>query len=157
VLLIVTVGHDGLPQSITVKKSLFPSLDQSAIEAARKMRFEPAMKDGQPVSEVLLVEFFFSMETKRVSGEGAGVGTGTGMGQGDGVGSGSGSGGAFGVRRRKDDPTGQEDRAVRQAELVQGATISMDRAIQIATSKYPVKFWLAVWVATRTDRFSIIS
>src|SRR6185295_1985589 len=133
VLLTVTVGHDGLPQSIQVKRSLFPSLDQSAIEAARKMRFEPAMKDGQPVSEVLLVEFFFSMETKRISGEGAGVGMGKGIGQGDGVG--SGSGGAFGVRRRKE--PGQEDPAGRQAELVQGATISMDRAIQIATSKYP--------------------
>jgi len=146
VLLTVTVGHDGLPQSIQVKRSLFPSLDQSAIEAARKMRFEPAMKDGQPVSEVLLVEFLFSMETKRISGEGAGVGMGKGIGQGDGVS--SGSGGAFGVRRRKE--PGQEDPAGRQAELVQGATISMDRAIQIATSKYPGKV-LACSLGRDTD------
>jgi TonB family protein len=135
VVLTLTVGHDGLPQSIQIKKSLFPSLDQSAIEAARKMRFEPAMKDGQVVSDVLLVEFYFSMDSKRVSGEGVGAGTGGGMAQGEGVG----SGGGFGVRRRKEEQGSEEDRARKQAELVQGANISMDRAIQIATSKYPGK------------------
>ncbi|HEY6046359.1 MAG TPA: TonB family protein, partial [Pyrinomonadaceae bacterium] len=146
VVLTVTVGHDGLPQSIQVRKSLYPSLDQSAIEAARKMRFEPAMKDGQPVSEVLLVEFNFMMESKRISGSGVGTGTGGGVGRGEG----SASGGGVNMRRRKDDEQGQEDRTSRQAELVQGATISMDRAIQIATSKYPGKV-LACSLGRDTD------
>ena len=53
VVLTLTVDHDGLPQNIKVKQSLYPSLDQSAIEAASKMRFEPAMKDGQPVSQAI--------------------------------------------------------------------------------------------------------
>jgi TonB family protein len=126
VVLTLTVGHDGLPQSIQIKKPLFPSLDQSAIEAARKMRFEPAMKDGQPVSEVLLVEFDFSMDSKQGRGEGAGQGQGQG------------SGGAVFARRRKDEIS-DEDPGRKQAELVQGANISMDRAIQIAISKYPGK------------------
>jgi TonB family protein len=142
VVLTVTVGHDGVPQSIQVRKSLFPSLDQSAIEAARKMRFEPAMKDGQPVSEVLLVEFFFSMETKRVSSGGTGEGSGNGEGYGkseDVRSEYGGSGGVVNVRRRKEEQGTQEDRDRKQTELVQGANISMDRAIQIATSKYPGK------------------
>jgi TonB family protein len=150
VVLTVTVGHDGLPQSIQVKKPLFPSLDQSAIDAARKMRFEPAMKDGQIVSEVLLVEFDFSIESKHVSAEGVGGGTGQGTGTGNARGEGTGSGGVFGARRRKEETGTQEERARRQAELVQGATISMDRAIQIATSKYPGKV-LACSLGRDTD------
>jgi TonB family protein len=131
VLLTLTVDHDGLPQNIQVKKSLYPSMDQAAIEAARKMRFEPAMKDGQVVSDFLMVEFYFSMESKRV--------TGMGVGEGIGKSEGTTSGATFDVRRRKDEQGAQEDRAQRQAELVQAANISMDRAIQIATSKYPGK------------------
>lgn len=62
VVLTLTVDHDGLPRNIMVKQSLYPSLDQSAIEAASKMRFEPAMKNGQPASQVLSVEFRFNLE-----------------------------------------------------------------------------------------------
>ena len=60
VLLGVTVGPDGTAQNIQIKRSLFPSLDESAVSAVRKWRFEPAIKDGQAVSFYLQVEFYFS-------------------------------------------------------------------------------------------------
>ena len=62
VLLGVTIDHDGLPQNPQVKKSLYPSLDQSAIDAVRKWRFEPAIKNGQPVSMYITVEIYFRPE-----------------------------------------------------------------------------------------------
>jgi TonB family protein len=62
VLLGFTVDHDGLPQSIRVIRSLYPSLDQAAIEAVRQWRFEPAMKNGEPVSMWLNVEVYFGQE-----------------------------------------------------------------------------------------------
>lgn len=129
VLLTLTVDHDGNPQNIAVKKSLYPSMDQAAIEAARKMRFEPAMKDGQVVSDVLLVEFYFSMQSKHVEV----------MGAGEGVGQGEGYGGDVREMRRSKERTDPDGRPRIQADLVQGANISMDRAIQIATSKFPGK------------------
>jgi TonB family protein len=147
VVLTVTVGHDGLPQSIQVKKPLYPSMDQAAIEAARKMRFEPAMKDGQIVSQVLLVEFYFSLESKHIevmasgagSGQGAGEGSGQGVGYAKSESGGVGYGSGVRTMRRERSEQDPQDRERRQAELVQGAVISMDRAVQIATSKYPGK------------------
>ena len=50
VLLGFTIDSNGVPQSIQVKRSLYPSLDQAAIEAVRDWRFSPAMKNGQVVS-----------------------------------------------------------------------------------------------------------
>jgi len=43
------------------------------------------------------------------------------------------------MKRRKDYDQGREERARKQVEMTQGATISMDRAIQIATSQVPGK------------------
>jgi TonB family protein len=134
VVLTLTVDHDGLPRNIMVKQSLYPSLDQSAIEAAGKMRFEPAMKNGQPASQVLSVEFRFNLEyrpkqeleevEKRAAEERAGQGESP----------------VREVRMRKDlEQQGREERARKQAELTRGAVLSMDRAIQIATSQVPGK------------------
>ena len=155
VVLTMVVDREGKPQDIKIWSSLHPSMDRAAIEAARQMRFEPALKDGQPVSETLLVEFYFSLQGKHVevmgSGEGKGAGYASGQGSGGGTGSSQGSGGgagaggvyepAFGdLRLRKErEAMVQDERARRQAELAQGAVISMDRAIQVATSKYPGK------------------
>jgi TonB family protein len=61
VILRFMVDQDGMPQDIQVKKSLYPSLDQSAIEAARTWRFEPAMKNGQVVSTWLEVQINFNL------------------------------------------------------------------------------------------------
>ena len=135
VVLTLTVDHDGLPQNIQVKKSLNPSLDQSAIEAARKMRFEPAIKNGQPVSMFISVEMEFRVEPgpydpqrasedrlKRELYERERAG-----GAGD-----------LEMKRRRE-LQADEEKARRQADLVRGATLSMDRAIQIATSQVPGK------------------
>jgi TonB family protein len=134
VVLTLTIDHEGQPQNIQVKRSLYPSLDQSAIEAARKMRFEPAMKDGQPVSMFISVEFVFAIESrskqeleeveKRAAEERAGQGESP----------------VREVRMRKDlEQQGSDERARKQAELTRGAVLSMDRAIQIATSQVPGK------------------
>jgi TonB family protein len=158
VVLTMVVDREGNPQDIKIWRSLYPSMDQAAIEAARQMRFEPALKDGQPVSETLLVEFYFSTQSKHVEvmgygegkgeGKGAGFDTGFASGQGSGGGtgytSGQGTGGGVGyvddVRAmRSRELAGQDERARRHAELAQGAVISMDRAIQVAISKYPGK------------------
>lgn len=154
VVLTMVVDREGNPQDIKIWKSLYPSMDQAAIEAARQMRFEPALKGGQTVSETLLVEFYFSLESKHTFvmgyGEGKGQGSGTSIfsqGSGEGVGNSSGQGSGAGagndnaareLRLRRERET-QDDRARRQAELAQGAVISMDRAIQVAISKYPGK------------------
>ena len=157
VVLTMVVDRDGKPQDVKISRALYPSMDQAALEAARQMRFEPALKDGEPVSETLLVEFYFSLQGKHVEvmgyGEGKGAGSASGQGTGGGAGfspgfaSGQGSGGSAGydgavrdMRRLKErEETAQSDRARRHAELAQGAVISMDRAIQVATSKYPGK------------------
>jgi TonB family protein len=144
VLLGVTIGHTGLPENIQVKRSLEPSLDQAAVEAVRKWRFLPALKDGQPVSMVVTIEVNFRdygrpdqeqkqrEERERIEKEKA-----EGKGEGNGQGNGS---GPFEMRRRKGtDDQGREERARKQAALTRDATIPMDRAIQIATSQVPGK------------------
>ena len=136
VALTLTIDEQGLPQNIQVTRPLYPSLDQSAIEAARKMRFEPAMKDGQPVSKTLSIEMHFQMEpgklnlqreiedrAKREIEERAKAEVGLGL----------------EMKRRRDLEQRGEERARKQAELVRDATLSMDRAIQIATSQVPGK------------------
>jgi TonB family protein len=141
VLLSLTIDSAGLPQNIQVKRSLFPSLDRSAIEAAGKMRFQPALKDGQPVSQTISLEMHFQIEPgqydpqraaedrlKREMAEREGNVAYAYRGQ------------EFEMKRKRDlEDQGREERARRQAELTQGATLSMDRAIQIATSQVPGK------------------
>jgi TonB family protein len=143
VVLTMVVDREGNPQEIKIWRSLYPSMDQAAIEAARQMRFEPALKDGQTVSETLLVEFYFSLQSKQVEVMGYGEGKGEGKGAGSGTGQGTGGGVGYvdDVRemRRRKEQEGQDDRTRRHADLAQGAVISMDRAIQVAISKYPGK------------------
>jgi TonB family protein len=132
VLLGVTVGPDGNAQNIQIKRSLFPSLDESAVAAVRKWRFEPAIKDGQAVSFYLQVEFYFSPDGS----------------------------GADAYREKEEREKAEykekelrvrmnENEAGRRAEreseekrnaiLAGMAQISMEQAIQIATSKSPGK------------------
>jgi TonB family protein len=130
VVLGVTIGHDGSLQNVQVKKSLFPSLDESAIAAIHKWRFEAAMKDGQPVSFYLVVEFYFSpdgngadayREKEEREKEDREKELRVRMNE-------------EGVRR-----TERESEEKRNAILAGMAQISMDRAIQIATSASPGK------------------
>ncbi len=138
VLLGFTIDHNGVPQSIQIKRSLDPSLDQAAIEAVRDWRFEPAMKNGQVVSMWVESEIVFSLSNGAQSQEEREVR----------------------ARRAKEEYEkaqfeGQEVRVrlgdeskrrierlaeeKRDAVLAGLAKISMDHAIQIANSKVPGK------------------
>jgi TonB family protein len=48
-----------MPQNPRVVKSLDPGLDKSALIAVSKYRFQPAMRDGAPVSVMITVEVNF--------------------------------------------------------------------------------------------------
>jgi TonB family protein len=55
------IGVDGLPRDLHVQRSLGMGLDEKALEAVRKWRFEPAMKDGSPVNVRVSIEVNFHL------------------------------------------------------------------------------------------------
>ncbi len=55
------VGPDGHTRDTKVARSLGMGLDEKAMEAVRKWKFEPAMKDGKPVSVQIMVEVNFRL------------------------------------------------------------------------------------------------
>lgn len=61
VLILVTYSAEGELKHILVIKGLDNGLTQSAVAAARKIKFTPAMKDGRPVSVVGQIEFNFTL------------------------------------------------------------------------------------------------
>ena len=61
VVLQLVVGPDGTPRDIRVVRTLGLGLDEKAIEAVRKWRFEPAKKDGKPVAALVSVEVDFHL------------------------------------------------------------------------------------------------
>jgi bla regulator protein blaR1 len=61
VLLSVFFGADGKIGDIKVERGLPDGLTGEAIKAARKTRFEPAMKDGKPVSVWGKIEYSFRL------------------------------------------------------------------------------------------------
>ena len=169
----MVVDREGNPQDIKIWRSLYPSMDQAAIEAARQMRFEPALKDGQPVSETLLVEFYFSMQSKHVEvmgygegkGDGKGVGYATGSGGGagfstgfaNGQGTGEGAGYASDVRemRRSKEQAGQEDRRASTPSWRRAQSSQWIARFKSPSANIRAKCSRAVWVATKTDPSSI--
>jgi len=58
----VTVGLDGSVEGVEVVKTPSPLLNQAAQEAARKMKFEPALSNGEPVRARLSVPFNFGLK-----------------------------------------------------------------------------------------------
>jgi TonB family protein len=60
-ILWLIVGPDGHPRDVKVARSLGMGLDQKAIEAVKKWKFEPAMKDGKPVAVQINVEVNFRL------------------------------------------------------------------------------------------------
>ncbi len=60
-VLSVIVGPDGLAHDIKVTNTLGLGLDEKAIEAVKKWRFEPATKDGKPVNVLISVQVNFHL------------------------------------------------------------------------------------------------
>ncbi len=61
VVLWLIVDANGKPRDVRVARSLGMGLDQKAIEAVRQWRFQPAVKDGSPVSVQINVEVNFHL------------------------------------------------------------------------------------------------
>jgi periplasmic protein TonB len=61
VVLALIVAPDGRARDIRVARSLGMGLDEKAIEAVRKWKFDPARRDGQPVSVQISVEVNFHL------------------------------------------------------------------------------------------------
>ena len=61
VMLMLVVGADGRTYDIHVQSSLGMGLDEKAIEAVRRWRFEPARFNGQPVATRIAVEVNFRL------------------------------------------------------------------------------------------------
>ena len=60
-VLAVVVGTDGKVRDIRVTKTLGMGLDEKAIEAVQKWKFDPALKDGQPVAAQVTVQVNFKL------------------------------------------------------------------------------------------------
>jgi periplasmic protein TonB len=61
VVLEVEVLKDGSVRNIFVKRSVAGGLDDAAIEAVRKVRFQPGRSSGQPVDVLLIIPVEFSL------------------------------------------------------------------------------------------------
>jgi TonB family protein len=61
IVLVVVFSKQGKAIVYSVIRGLPNGLTETAIESAQKIRFNPAMKDGQPVSVKGTVEFSFSL------------------------------------------------------------------------------------------------
>jgi TonB family protein len=66
VVLQIVVQPDGTPRDFRVMRSLGYGLDEKAIEAVRRWRYTPGMKDGNAVSAVATIEINFSMGLRNV-------------------------------------------------------------------------------------------
>ncbi len=61
VVLWLIVDADGRPRNVKVARSLGMGLDQKAIEAVRRWKFQPALKNGTPVAVQINVEVNFHL------------------------------------------------------------------------------------------------
>jgi TonB family protein len=61
-LVTLTVDVSGMPQNPRIVRSLGYGLDEKAIEAVKKYRFKPAMKDNVPFAVEITVEVDFSLD-----------------------------------------------------------------------------------------------
>ena len=61
VVLNLLFGADGVIKDIRIVMGQPYGLTENAIQAARRIRFEPAMQNGRPVSVRVLVEFNFAL------------------------------------------------------------------------------------------------
>jgi TonB family protein len=57
----LVVDAEGIPQNIRVQRSLGMGLDEEALKAVKRWRFDPARKAGQPVAVMINVEINFRL------------------------------------------------------------------------------------------------
>jgi periplasmic protein TonB len=57
----VTVNQEGFPTHVRILSPLGCGLDEKAVDAVQRWRFQPAEKDGQPVSVTIAVETIFHL------------------------------------------------------------------------------------------------
>ncbi|MBZ5593993.1 MAG: TonB family protein [Acidobacteriia bacterium] len=62
VVLLATIRLDGSVGDVVVLQAAHPELEQEAIRALKKCRYQPAELDGQPVENQLTVAFNFRLE-----------------------------------------------------------------------------------------------
>ena len=55
----LTVQADGTPKDVRIAKGVREDLDDSALDAVRQWKFQPAMRDGKPVEVTVVVAVFF--------------------------------------------------------------------------------------------------
>lgn len=60
-VLYVVVGEDGRVRDVRIQRSLGMGLDEEAIKTVRTWKFEPARKDGRPVSVAVNIEVNFHL------------------------------------------------------------------------------------------------
>lgn len=61
VLMEATIGTDGAAHDVQIVKSLGHGLDEESINALKKWKFRPAMREGKPVAVKIKVEMAFKM------------------------------------------------------------------------------------------------
>ena len=61
VLLEIIIDEQGKPRNVQIIRSHGEDVDKKAIDAVTKWRFEPAMKDGQPVAVRIAVRVDFQL------------------------------------------------------------------------------------------------
>jgi len=59
IILYVIIDTNGVPAEVDFYKHLSPGLDAAAVEAVRRWRFAPAMKNNQPVAVAQLIQLKF--------------------------------------------------------------------------------------------------
>jgi TonB family protein len=58
------VGPDNQAHDIVIQRGLGFGLDENAIECVREWRFEPGMKDGEPVPVKATIEVNFKLSVR---------------------------------------------------------------------------------------------
>jgi TonB family protein len=66
VVVSIIVDAQGMPHNPRVMRSVGMGLDEKAIEAVKKYRFKPAMKDGMPVPVMINVEINFRLYNRHI-------------------------------------------------------------------------------------------
>jgi len=57
----MVLSEGGFPEIVKLDKAMNQDLDRAALMALLQWTFEPALKDGVPISVLINVEFSFSL------------------------------------------------------------------------------------------------